>query len=208
MVKKAISGLNQKLELSHLIKIIIGFGLLLLVYEFFYLDIYNLWWPLLILLPPFLGIVFVALGIFSVIFIFFYFKYISWKAFFPVMISGFVLLISIYLFYPIRYFRINIEFMAKSRGFEEVITMVENGDLRPDNYGEANLPKEYQYLSSDDKVSIYKENDVLYVSFDTNTAIVFPKANFMYSSNQLPPDVDIRLNVYKINPHWYLVSYL
>ena len=70
MINKIISRLNQKLELSDVTKIIIGFGLLLIAYEFFYLDIDNAWWFSLIIFPPLLAITFVALSVYSLIFIF------------------------------------------------------------------------------------------------------------------------------------------
>ena len=208
MINKIISRLNQKLELSDVTKIIIGFGLLLIAYEFFYLDIDNAWWFSLIIFPPLFAITFVALSVYSLIFMFLYFSSISSRAFIPIALNGLVLFASMYFFYPIRHLRIETEFILKRRGFEQVIQMIEAGTLQSDKYGQANLPKEYEYLSSNNKISAYEENDVLYVSFDTNAAIVFPKAHFMYTSSQTPPDVDIRLNVYQINPHWYLVSYL
>jgi hypothetical protein len=208
MLSKAISKLNQPLELSQIIKISVSLGFLLIVYEFFYLDIYSIWWLSLIILPLLVAGSFIVWCLTSIIIIPFFIARTTWRSFLPTIVNGAIFLSAIYFFQPIRYLRIEAEFILKQQGFEQVVQMIEVGTLQSDKYGQANLPKEFQYLSSDNKVSIYKENDVMYVSFDTNAAIVFPKARFTYSSNQLPPDVDIRLRVYKINSHWYLISYL
>ena len=208
MLQKAFSKLNQPLELSLIIKISIGLGLLLFAYEFFYLDVYSLWWPSLIIFPPLIGFLFIIWNLISIILIPFFIKITTWRSFLPAIINGIIFFSAVYFFYPVRHLRIETEFLIKHKSFEQVVAMINSGEIQSDQYGEAILPKEYQNISMNGEVRFYTENNNLYIYFDTNNAIVFPRAYYVYCSNGQPPNADERLRVYEINSYWYFVSYL
>ena len=85
---------------------------------------------------------------------------------------------AIYFFYPIRHLRIEAEFLVKYKGFEQIVMMVQTGEIESNQDGEAILPRAYKDLAVDGKVRYYKENGNLYINFATNNAILDQKCHF------------------------------
>ena len=186
----------------------LGFGFLLFGFEFIPQNL-----PLL-LIPIFL-IALLALFLVSLIFLVNYFAKTHWKSLIPLFTLGLISILAILLFNPIRILRRNIEFIYKRDRFEQVIRMIENGNLHPVKYydesgsGSVILPPEFQSLSNLGEISVDKSNNRTCVFFRTDFSIIFGNySSYVYCSNTSPPDIDIRSKIQQINTNWYFVYYL
>jgi hypothetical protein len=186
----------------------LGFGLLLFGFEFFSQNI-----DLLLTLVFIIALI--ALFFVSLIFLANYFTKIHWKSLIPLFTLGLISILAILLFNPIRILRRNVEFIYKRNGFEQVIRMIENGNLQPATYydesgsGSVILPPEFSSLSNLGEISVDKSNNRTCVYFRTDFSIIFGEnSSYVYCSNNAPPDIDIRLKIQQINANWYFVYYL
>jgi hypothetical protein len=203
-----MAGKKFPKALLRLTLINIGLGFILFGFEFFPQNV-------LFLLIPVFAVVLLDLYFISLIFSANYFEKIFWKSLVPFFTLGLISILVILLFNPIRILRRNAEFTYKRAGFEQVIRMIENGNLKPVKYWDENgsgsviLPTELRYLSNLGEVSMDKSNDRTCIFLQTDFAIIFgDNSSYIYCSNNVPPDIDIRLKIQQIDANWYFVYYL
>ncbi len=124
------------------------FGLLLFLYRWFFWDIIDIITPFLIWIPS-IAFIFatVIFLIYSVVYATKNAKYIKQRAFFPLIIIVASILLA--LFFPFTKIILNLDFKLNYDARNEVVAMIENGELKPDSSNEnlITLPKKYKGLS-------------------------------------------------------------
>lgn len=81
---------------------------------------------------------------------------------------------------------VDLNFRVHVNGFNEVIALVEAGQLQPDEYDGAELPSQYKYLSSGGSIRFQKENGVTTVLFYEALGILGEFHGYVYRSNNSP----------------------
>jgi hypothetical protein len=207
MTEQTAIANRNKAVLSTFIKFCTGFNLFLIIFTFFQWDLVT---PFL--LPFIILILWAILGILvliSAISIPFDFRIYSWKSLWPIIINGSTLLILLYV--PFTSIRLNIEFTMNKKGYEEVIRMIENGKLEPNEYGQAYLPPEYRHLSKGGgEIMVDTSDGITSVFFYTFLGILDNFSGYMYRSNGAPPDQDFMggdwAEITRKEPHWYFCA--
>lgn len=124
------------------------FGLLLFLYRWFFWDIIDIITPFLIWIPS-IALIFatVIFLIYSVVYATKNAKYIKQRAFFPLIIIVASILLAV--FFPFTKIILNLDFKLNYDARNEVVAMIENGELKPDSSNEnlITLPKKYKGLS-------------------------------------------------------------
>ena len=102
----------------------------------------------------------------------------------PNLISLILLIIAIVIiFLPSNQLKAALTFNGYEAARLEVIEMVKNGDIIPDEYKNAKLPKKYKYLSSDGEIHIYQNNESgQQISFWVIRGFLSGSEELMYSS--------------------------
>jgi hypothetical protein len=103
------------------------------------------------------------------------------------------------------------EFRMNWEGYNEVIALVETGEIQPSTrYGLATLPQEYCGLSRDCEILIDTSDDVTRVFFFTFRGVLDNFSGYMYRSDDRPPDsLDFAGDWHEteeVRPHWYWMS--
>lgn len=179
---------SNKAVLSSFIKFYTGFNLFLIIFTFFQWDLVEILTSFL--LPFVILILWAILGILvliSAVSIPFDFRIYSWKSLLPIIINGSTLLILLYV--PFTSIYLNLEFLIKKAGYEQVVKMIENNQLQSSNEtGLVTLPSNYKYLSRGGGEIIVDNSDgVTSVLFYTYRGILDNASGYMYRSNDIPP---------------------
>ncbi len=190
-------------------------GLICIGFSIAFIFTLAIQWNLVEVLTPFLagplilflwGIFFI-LAIVSIIYIPIKFNRNRIKAFLPFTINVLVFLIA--WFVPFTSIWLDIKFQTNKPGYEEVIDMVEEGRLQPDQYGYINLPEKYQYLSSGSRIMADKNNGTTSVFFFTFLGVLDNYSGYLYRSDDTPPPQGLFgdwFEVEKQQPHWFFCA--
>jgi len=152
-------------------------------------------------------IVFLFLIFLSVLYMVFETKNDGWGAILPFLVNMIVL--SVIMYVPFRPIRVSIEarvFEAKKNDFENVILLVESGELMPDQSGTAVLPEQFKDLSHGQTISINTSHGVISVFFYSSVGVLDNFSGYMYRSNDTPPPGELIGDWYlieRIKPFWY-----
>jgi hypothetical protein len=128
------------------------------------------------------------------------------RAFQPLLVNLITLLLI--LFVPLTEIWLDLEFRLNWSGYNEVVQMVIEGTLEPDDIGLVRLPAEYRHLSKGGGDIIVDSSDgTLSVFFFTFRGILDNYSGFMYRSNDTPPTGEYTIGdwrqVIRKRPHWY-----
>jgi hypothetical protein len=207
---KAIT-IDNEAFLSIFMKFNVGFDFFLIIFTFFQWDLIEILTPFL--LPFVLLILWAILGILvlvSAISALFDFKKYSWKGFWPIIVNGSTLLILLYV--PFTSIYLNLEFLIKKSGYEQVVKMVENNQLQSSNErGSVTLPSKYKYLSrGGGEIIVDKGDGVTSVFFYTYRGVLDNFSGHMYRSNDTPPPQDFMggdwAETTRKRPYWYFCA--
>lgn len=169
-------------------------------------------WPLIDLLTPFLMPFFeiIIYGIFLVIFIYSVVYLLKNKRPFPIILN----LITIVLIFSLPMLVIKWDFNRKLMEREEIISMIETGDLSSLS-GSITLPNKYKKLSlGGGEIKVEKIDDKINIFFFMNRGITDNFSGFMYKSgagnpviDQFNGDLGISGGEFKkIKDHWFWVN--
>lgn len=122
-----------------------------------------------------------------------------------------ILTIVLIFVFPFRMAKVKTEVYLFENKRLEVIEMVKNGDIVTDDIGNAELPDEYGYLSSDGNIFVYQNDEEQVVSFWVFRGMLSGSVQLIFSSGD---DKLIYVNetghsitdVEKLKEHWYLVN--
>ena len=145
--------------------------------------------------------------ILSIIFIIRYCSIIKNYIAFAISIATIILL----LLFPFRMAKVNLELSVYEKDRLQIIKMVKSDELVSDNFGNAELPKGFDKLSSDGNIFIYQNDDEQVVSFWVFRGILSGSVQLVYSSQD---EALIYANetghpitsISKLKEHWYLVE--
>lgn len=82
---------------------------------------------------------------------------------------------------------IDLDFRLHVNGFNEVIGLVEAGDLHADAQGNIDLPSQYKYLSEGGAIRTHSEDDITSILFYGSKGILGEFWGYAYRSNNSPP---------------------
>ena len=113
-------------------------------------------------------------------------------------------------FVPFTRLWLALEFRMNWQGYNEVITLVETGEIQPTGQGLATLPPEYCRVSRDCEILIDTSDEVTRVFFFTFRGVLDNFSGYMYRSDSRPPELlDFGGDwheVKEVKPHWYWMS--
>jgi hypothetical protein len=164
------------------------------------------------LMGPFLWMlmsILALLVITSVIFFFFQIRNNIRFATIPLLINITTLLII--WFVPFTSIWLDIEFRLNLNGYNEVIQLVENGELQCQYVtGHVELPTKYRHLSRGGDIIIDKSDGATSVFFYTYRGVLDNFSGYMYRSNDTPPTPGAGFGdwfqVTQQQPHWYFCA--
>ncbi len=155
-----------------------------------------LWSGFLILLPG------------SIIYFIFQFNKNIKKACLPLLINVFTILILVFV--PFTAIWLNIEFRLNKNAYDEVIKMVENGELQPNSIGLTRLPPEYRRISRGGDIVVDKQDHVTSVFFYTYRGVLDNFSGYMYRSDNSFPPPDFMggdwVQVERKQPKWFFCA--
>lgn len=117
----------------------------------------------------------------------------------------------IIIFFPFRMAKLKIEFPLYENERLQVVQMVANGEMDVDNIGNAELPKEFNHLSSDGNIFVYQNDTEQVVCFWVFRGMLSGSKELIYCSQG---EELIRKNetghpiieIEKLKEHWFLVG--
>ena len=99
---------------------------------------------------------------------------------------------------------LDIYFLWRLEGYNEVINRIQNDKIELGNYGWAYLPEEYKYLSDNGLIQAQKNSGVWSILFYKTTSILEDESGYMYRSDNAPPSsMDWCENWHRLKyPNW------
>lgn len=172
------------------------FAIICAFWGFLMIAITALEWDLVEYLTPFLmapmmlclWAVFIGLTLVAIVYLIVQFRKNLNKAISPLLINGVIFLIL--WFVPFTNIRLDLEFRLKYRAYNEIIEMVENGGIQPNDIGVASLPSGYRHISRGGNIMIDRSNGVTSVFFFTFLGVLDNFSGYMYRSDDTPPPED------------------
>jgi hypothetical protein len=157
-----------------------------------------------VILISFLCLILMLLA--SVIYIPFRIKKHLVEAFAPLVIN--VATCAIIWFVPFNNIWLDIVFSANWQGYNEVVQMVERGEIGLVTGKAVQLPQKYQYLSTGGgDIIIEKQDGVTSILFFTYRGVLDNYSGYVYRSDNSPPPEDDLLGPWKQvmqkKPHWF-----
>lgn len=137
------------------------------------------------------------------------FKNKDWK---PIVIQ--VITILLLLIVPFNQIILDIDFKINKSEREQVVKMVENGELKPNISHDSSLiqlPKKYEHLSSGGgEIVVEKSGDGFNILFFTYRGLLDNFSGFVYTPNDQKPfktafDGDFK-EIDKMEKNWYFVG--
>jgi hypothetical protein len=103
---------------------------------------------------------------------------------------------------------LEVEFRWKWDDYNEVIALIESGELQPDDSGLTRLPPEYLYLTVGGDIIIDTSDVTLSVFFFTFRGVMDNFSGYMYRANNTPPDDVITdwTQIQQKRPYWFFCS--
>ncbi|WP_284037360.1 hypothetical protein [Neobacillus sp. 114] len=198
---------GEEMKRNRLLYLSIFSSVLVILYMFFQwklIDIITefLMFPVLLLVFGF----FIFITVLAIISLF---KNKTWK---PIVIQ--VITILLLFFVPFNQIILDIDFKLNKSERNQVVKMVENGELRPNishNSSHLQLPKKYEHLSiGGGEIVVEKSGDGYNILFFTYRGILDNFSGFVYTPNDQKPsknafDGDFKA-IDKMEKNWYFVG--
>lgn len=109
----------------------------------------------------------------------------KWASF-PLLINIGTLLIIIFV--PFTSMWLNWQFNSNWQEYNEVVQLIEDGEIKPDENGAIRLPPKYRHLSKGGGwIEVEKKDGVTRIFFYTFVGVLDNFSGFMYSSDNSPP---------------------
>ncbi len=126
----------------------------------------------------------------------------------PLLVNSIIICLALLLYWINN--RVEIGFRWRLSGYEDVVRLVELGELRPDENGFATLPKYYQWLSDGGEIVILQRENITSIIFYTQ--IEFPGEYYAFayrSDDSIPTNFhddrcDRGWRVQADIPNWYV----
>jgi hypothetical protein len=116
----------------------------------------------------------------------------------------------VFFFVPFTDIWLALEFRSNLKDYNEVVDLVEEGHLQPNDIGLARLPQKYHGLSQGDDIIIDTSDGTLSVFFFTFRGILDNYSGFMYRSDDTPPGNGIAwgdwFQVERKRAQWYFCA--
>ena len=126
----------------------------------------------------------------------------------PIGVNCSILLIVIFV--PFTEIWLEAKFRSNWNGFNEVVTLVEDGTIKPNEYRIAMLPEQYQYLSIEGRILIDQDDEITKVFFFTFSGVLDNYSGFIYRADDVPPQpFDLWTECKQLKekrPHWYFCA--
>lgn len=135
----------------------------------------------------------------------------NWKlAVLPLAIN--LSVVAILWFVPFTSLWLAREFRMNWEGYNEVVALVEAGEIQPYSYDLAPLPSEYCRLSRGCEILIDRSDGVTRVFFYTFRGVLDNFSGYMYRSDDSPPEPSSFggdwHEINQVRPHWYWMASL
>jgi hypothetical protein len=104
----------------------------------------------------------------------------------PLMVNTIVICLAVFLYWTNS--RIEFGFRWRLGRYEDVVRLVERGELRPDDGGYATLPEDYQWLSDGGEIVIIHRGDLTSVIFFTQLGFPGEYYAIAYRSDDSIPE--------------------
>jgi hypothetical protein len=162
------------------------------------------WTSPLLVIVPFMAI---ALTLASII-------YVRYSALFNLKIAALPLIINvstllIIYFVPFADLWQEVRFFVRWHRYNEVVQLVEDGDIAVDGDGVAQLPSRLAYLSQDGRILIHRNNGTTHIFFTTRQITPWNYTGYLYTSDNMLDnhhfDGQWRSVVQK-RPYWFICS--
>ncbi len=121
-----------------------------------------------------------------------------------------LLTVVIIVIFPFQDAKFNLEFKLYMDERQEVVEMVKNETIVADDLGNAELPSEFEHITSDGNISVYQNDKEQVIAFWIFRGMLSGSEQLIYSSqdegliyeNETAHSI---ISVKKIKEHWYLV---
>jgi len=187
-------------------------GIFIILYKWFYSEIYQLFTPFLLIIPAVLLLVLsVFLGLWSILILIERVKSDRFVSALPLLI--FIIITLIDFFTSFDLLKVRLEYLLYTEKRSEIISEIKNGSLKDDGIGNVELPHGYRQISCDGEAYIL-ENDshgtiVGFWSF--RGLLMNPYQMVIYTSYDEPPSCKILecekiYQLEKLGDYWYWVT--
>lgn len=186
-------------------------SLISLLFSVFFLQISNSS-DIFRALSPFIGLfidfVLIIIVILALIYFVLGIKKRVWFSFIPFVISISILIINFAI--PFADFWADLNFKEYFNARQEVVHMVESGELQSGEHGFIELPKKYKNLSKWESICVKREGKTLTVVFITYTGFLDALEGIIYRSDNKAPsrnefEFDFSI-IRKKADHWFYVE--
>ena len=131
------------------------------------------------------------------------------RAVLPLLINGVTFLILWWV--PFTTIWLDLEFRLNYQAYNEVVRMVEDGRIKPNDIGLAKLPPEYRHISrGGGEIKIERDDGVTSVFFYTFRGVLDNFSGYMYRSNDTPPPQDFMggdwVQIERMQPYWFFCA--
>ena len=177
-------------------------------FSFWYADVLFDRFFVLGILPLLFSVLFLALNLMiSIVFVVRNPSEVKYYGSLCIALITIVLLFS----FPFRLAKVNLELWLFDTKRNQVIEMVKNLEIIPDQFGNAELPFLYAHTSSDGNIHVYRNDDEQVVSFWVFRGMLSGSVELIYSSMDETLVYEIEngsfiIGVEKLKEHWYLVN--
>lgn len=122
----------------------------------------------------------------------------------------FITIILLFCF-PFRMAKVNLELKLFDKQRNQIIEMVKNEEIIPDNLGNAELPFVFTHTSSDGNISVYQNDEEQVISFWVFRGMLSGSVELVFSSldeTLIYENVNGHFitSVEELKEHWYLVK--
>lgn len=160
------------------------------------------------ILPLFFSVLFLTVNL--IISIFFVVRNPSERKYYGSLCITLITIVLLF-FFPFRMAKVNLELCLFDTQRNQVIDMVKNMEIIPDQFGNAELPFLYEHTSSDGNIHVYRNDDEQVVSFWVFRGMLSGSVELIYSSLDETLIYETEsgyfiTGVEKLKEHWYLVS--
>ncbi len=102
----------------------------------------------------------------------------------------------------------HLDFHLRHTDFNKIIALAENGQIRPNEYGFADLPDSYDYLSDGGSIDIREDDGINNILFYRSRGILGEYTGYMYRSGDGSPQFKDGCDyvIKQLEPHWFFCA--
>jgi hypothetical protein len=130
------------------------------------------------------------------------------RAVLPLLINGVTFLILWRV--PFTTIWLDLEFRLNYQAYDEIVKMVEDGRIQPNDIGLARLPSGYRHISRGGDIQVERNDGVTSVFFYTFRGVLDNFSGYMYRSNDTPPPQHFMagdwVQIERKQPHWFFCA--